>query len=67
MTEAVYHAVPMVAIPLVADQPDGAARVAKKGLGILLKKHEITADSLLQSVMTVLKNERLVLFKQIVM
>lgn len=60
LTEALYHAVPMVAIPLMADQPDGAARVAKKGLGVLLKKDEITVDSMLKSIMAVLKNERLV-------
>lgn len=58
LTEALHHAVPMVAIPLAADQPDGAARVGKKGFGVVLRKEELTADKLFNAIMIVLKNER---------
>lgn len=62
LTEALHYAVPMVAIPLFADQPDGAARVAKRGFGVVLHKQDITTESLYTAITTVLNNERLVKF-----
>jgi MGT family glycosyltransferase len=36
LTKALRHGVPLVCLPLIADQPDNAARIAAKGAGIWL-------------------------------
>jgi zeaxanthin glucosyltransferase len=38
VTKALAHGVPMVCAPLIADQPDNAARVVARGAGIVLSR-----------------------------
>jgi UDP:flavonoid glycosyltransferase YjiC (YdhE family) len=38
VTKALLHGVPLVCIPLTADQPDNAARVVARGAGIRLSR-----------------------------
>ncbi|XP_070543869.1 2-hydroxyacylsphingosine 1-beta-galactosyltransferase-like [Ptychodera flava] len=56
--EAIYHGVPMVAVPFFGDQLSNAARVKAKGMGPVLHASDVTEDKLYQSVMEVLTNGR---------
>ncbi|CAH1264721.1 UGT2B7 [Branchiostoma lanceolatum] len=58
MYEAVYHAVPMVFLPLAMDQPDNAVRGVARGLGVKLDIKALLEKELLQSINTVLYNDR---------
>lgn len=44
VTKALLHAVPLVCLPLIADQPDNAARVAALGAGIRLRPDAAPRD-----------------------
>ncbi|KAJ8037201.1 UDP-glucuronosyltransferase 3A1 [Holothuria leucospilota] len=44
--EAIYHAVPMVIFPFLFDQFALAAAIRENGIGLVLRKHEITEERL---------------------
>lgn len=48
----------MVIIPLGADQVTHAARVQKKGMGLMLDKGNITEENLLAAIQEVLHNPK---------
>lgn len=50
INEGLYYELPLVLIPQSVDQPFVANRVAELGAGIVLKKDEITAQILKESV-----------------
>lgn len=52
--EAVYHAVPLVGIPLFGDQPDNLARLSRSGVGIVLDFNQMTADELTEALHAVI-------------
>ncbi|XP_019625058.1 PREDICTED: UDP-glucuronosyltransferase 2C1-like [Branchiostoma belcheri] len=54
--EALHHGVPMVCLPLFADEPANAARVVARGLGVTLDFSTVTADQLYQAILLVLTN-----------
>ncbi|KAJ8030023.1 UDP-glucuronosyltransferase 2C1 [Holothuria leucospilota] len=54
--ESICHGVPMVIIPLLGDQVTHAARVQKKGMGLMLDKGNITEENLLSTIQEVLQN-----------
>ncbi|XP_047109550.1 UDP-glucosyltransferase 2-like [Schistocerca piceifrons] len=54
MTEATYHAVPLLIIPFFGDQPHTAAKVQQAEMGVRLLFKDLTKDSLLNSIRTVL-------------
>eukprot|EP00058_Branchiostoma_floridae_P017198 XP_002602686.1 hypothetical protein BRAFLDRAFT_210219 [Branchiostoma floridae] len=54
--EALHHGVPMVCLPLSADQPANAARVAARGLGVKLDFSTVTADQLYRAILLVITN-----------
>ncbi|XP_073973012.1 UDP-glycosyltransferase UGT4-like [Rhodnius prolixus] len=56
LMEAVYHAMPMVVLPFMADQIFNAKFVETVGIGVSLNKQTITDVQLLQAVDTVLHN-----------
>lgn len=55
--EAIYHAVPIVGIPLVADQFRNVAFAVRKGFGVALDLKFITEDAVLDAFAEVLQNE----------
>ena len=56
--EALYHAVPVVAMPLFGDQPYNAERVRRKGFAEVLDLNTCTADQLTQAILTVAREPR---------
>ncbi|EDV56661.2 UDP-glucuronosyltransferase 1-6 [Drosophila erecta] len=58
ITEAQYHGVPMVALPIFGDQPANAAVMEKSGYGLALDLLSITEDSLRDAVKEVLENQK---------
>eukprot|EP00057_Strongylocentrotus_purpuratus_P005189 XP_003730390.1 PREDICTED: UDP-glucuronosyltransferase 2C1-like [Strongylocentrotus purpuratus] len=54
--EALYHGVPLVVIPFQSDQPDVAARVVSRGLGVKLNKKLLSADLIHHKLSEVIQN-----------
>ena len=56
--EALYHAVPIVCIPMFGDHYDVATRVRIKEIGIEIPLEELTSQVLVEAVKTVLEDSR---------
>lgn len=56
--EGLCHAVPMVMVPLTADQPDNAQKMASKGVGVVLDIMSITTEGLLQGLNAIINDTR---------
>ena len=56
--EALYHAVPIICIPLFFDQFAIAQRIVSKGIGIRVDIASLTSDKIEQAVLHVLSNHR---------
>ncbi|KAJ8036711.1 UDP-glucuronosyltransferase 2B31 [Holothuria leucospilota] len=55
--EAIYHGVPMVVLPIGADQGQVASKVRHKGIGISAEIRTISSDELAAVIMEVLTNQ----------
>lgn len=53
-TEAIHYGVPMIAMPIVGDQPSNAAVIEESELGIQLQYRDLTKDNLVAALKTVL-------------
>jgi glucuronosyltransferase len=56
--EAVYHGVPVVGIPFHGDQRTNVANLEARGMGIQLQYNNITKQSVLDALRTVLHQPR---------
>ncbi|XP_047109016.1 uncharacterized protein LOC124777597 [Schistocerca piceifrons] len=56
LNEATYHAVPLVVIPVFSDQHHNAAKIAQSQIGVRLNIQDVTKDTLLRSIRTVLED-----------
>ncbi|KAJ6660592.1 hypothetical protein lerEdw1_017589 [Lerista edwardsae] len=54
--EAIYHGIPMVGIPMFADQPDNIAHMKAKGMAVELDFHTMTANDLVNALNTIIHN-----------
>ncbi|XP_053219322.1 UDP-glucuronosyltransferase 2C1-like isoform X2 [Podarcis raffonei] len=54
--EAIYHGVPMVGIPMFADQPDNVVHMKAKGMAVQLHIHTMKTEDLVDAVNTVIHN-----------
>ncbi|KAM8866133.1 UDP-glucuronosyltransferase 2A1-like [Synchiropus picturatus] len=55
--EAIYHGVPMVGIPMFADQPDNMAHLKAKGVALILNLNFMKAEDLTNVVNTIINNK----------
>ncbi|CAG5925432.1 unnamed protein product [Menidia menidia] len=55
--EAIYHGVPMVGIPMFADQPDNMVHVKAKGAGLIVDLNFMTAEDLRDALKTVINDK----------
>ena len=55
--EALFHGVPMITMPIQADQPYDATRVEYKGFGLRVNPFDFTTDELLGKINTILTNK----------
>ncbi|XP_041981119.1 UDP-glycosyltransferase UGT5-like [Aricia agestis] len=53
-TEAVYHGVPIVGMPVFGDQPSNAAAIEESGFGVQLQLNDVTEKNLLEKLKIVL-------------
>ncbi|XP_076993273.1 UDP-glucuronosyltransferase 2A1 isoform X4 [Tamandua tetradactyla] len=52
--EAIYHGVPMVGVPMFADQPDNIAHMKAKGAAVDVNMNTMTSADLLRALRTVI-------------
>lgn len=56
MYEAIYHGVPMVAIPLFADQPDNMIHMESKGAAIITSINFMKTEDLRDAINAVIND-----------
>lgn len=56
--EAIYHAKPVIALPIHTNQPRTAERMASKSSGLHLKWKELTVNLIVQSIHEIISNPR---------
>ncbi|XP_053450561.1 UDP-glucuronosyltransferase 2A1 isoform X4 [Nycticebus coucang] len=54
--EAIYHGVPMVGVPMFADQPDNIAHMKAKGAAVEVNLNTMTSADLLRALRTVIND-----------
>jgi MGT family glycosyltransferase len=55
---ALSHGLPLVVIPIAADQPENAKRIAELGVGRVVEPDARTPDAIRQAARTVLRERR---------
>nr|XP_054586196.1 UDP-glucuronosyltransferase 2A3 isoform X5 [Nothobranchius furzeri] len=55
--EAIYHGVPMVGIPIFAEQPDNMVHMKAKGAAVVLKLNFMTSEDLRDAINTVINDK----------
>ncbi|XP_020793597.2 UDP-glucuronosyltransferase 3A1-like [Boleophthalmus pectinirostris] len=58
LLQAVYHAVPVLGIPLFGDQFDNVVKAEAKGLGLIIKPTHITRGRLSSTIQTLIRDSR---------
>ena len=53
-----YHGVPILGIPVFADQGQNAGKVASEEIGLKLPYHELTKEKLLTSITAILSDSK---------
>ncbi|XP_014896919.1 UDP-glucuronosyltransferase 2A1-like isoform X1 [Poecilia latipinna] len=55
--EAIYHGIPMVGIPMFADQPDNMVHMEAKGAAVIQNLNFMTTESLRDAIKSVINNK----------
>ncbi|XP_046990145.1 UDP-glucosyltransferase 2-like isoform X1 [Schistocerca americana] len=58
LNEATYHAVPLLVIPFFSDQAHNAAKIQQAGIGVWLEYSDVTKDTLLRDLRSVLHDSK---------
>ncbi|VTJ86039.1 Hypothetical predicted protein, partial [Marmota monax] len=56
ISEAIYHGIPMVGIPLFGDQTDNISHVKIKAAAVTLDFHTVTSTDLFEALNIVIKD-----------
>ena len=56
--ESLYHRVPLLCMPIFADQPDNSARLVERGLGLALDRYNINHHLVTEAITEILQNKR---------
>ncbi|XP_066267111.1 UDP-glucuronosyltransferase 2B33-like isoform X2 [Branchiostoma lanceolatum] len=56
VAEAMYHGVPLVGMPLFADQSDNIARMVARGMAVSLDIHSVTSEEVYQAITSVISD-----------
>lgn len=56
--ESLYHAIPMIGFPVLADQPLNGRRMQVKGFGISMNMYTYTVDELVKNIVEVIENPK---------
>ena len=56
--ESIYHRVPILAMPIFADQPDNAARIVERGLGLSIDRHTVTEKKVTEAIRKILDDPK---------
>ncbi|KAG7176565.1 UDP-glucuronosyltransferase 2B14-like 3 [Homarus americanus] len=59
-SEAVYHGVPVLGLPITFEQPRKCARIARRGEGLVLQWEQLTPEAIIDSVYTLVHDVSLV-------
>lgn len=59
--EAIYHGVPMVGMPMFADQPDNLVHIKAKGAAVVVNLNFVNTDGLRDAVEKVINDKSYVL------
>lgn len=54
--ESMYHATPILTLPIFGDQPRNALNIISKGVGLSLDWDELTADLIIESIREIMTN-----------
>ncbi|XP_042231682.1 UDP-glucosyltransferase 2-like [Homarus americanus] len=57
-SEAVYHGVPVLGLPITFEQPRKCARIARRGEGLVLQWEQLTPEAIIDSVYTLVHDVR---------
>ncbi|XP_045599230.1 UDP-glycosyltransferase UGT5 [Procambarus clarkii] len=58
LQEAIYHATPLLALPIFSEQPRNAMVVKRSGLGHLLQWEELTVDLVVDALTDIINNPK---------
>ena len=56
--ESLYHRVPLLCMPIFADQPDNAARLVERGLGLALDRYNLNQELVTAAINDILHDGR---------
>lgn len=56
-TESLHYGVPMIAMPVLGDQPSNAASIEESGLGLQLQYRDLTKENIVEALKKVLSPE----------
>ncbi|XP_051822417.1 UDP-glucuronosyltransferase 2B17-like isoform X8 [Antechinus flavipes] len=54
--EAIYHGIPMIGVPMFADQPDNIAHMKAKGAAVEVDFNSMTTEDMVNALKTVINN-----------
>ncbi|XP_066301023.1 UDP-glucuronosyltransferase 2C1-like [Branchiostoma lanceolatum] len=58
VSEAMYHGVPLIGMPLFGDQYDNIDRMVARGMAVKLDIHSVTSEKVYQTITTVISDPR---------
>merc|ERR1712200_102772 len=58
VSESVYYRVPILGMPIFADQSDNAAKIKDRGIGLIVDRHNIAGEEVERSINEIINNPK---------